>query len=32
VDATLSSSIPSPMQPLNDPTAGLESLNNQRKN
>ena len=32
VDATLSSSIPSPMQPLNDPTAGLQSLNHQRKN
>ena len=32
VDATLSSSIPSPMQPLDDPTAGLQSLNKQRKN
>jgi hypothetical protein len=33
VDATLSSSIPSPMQPLDDPTAGrLNQTNNQRKN
>ena len=32
VDATLSSSVPSPMQPLDDPSAGLQSLNKQRKN
>lgn len=33
VDATLSSSIPSPMQPLDDPTAGrLNQTNSQRKN
>jgi hypothetical protein len=33
IDQTLSSSIPSPMQPLNDPTAGLHSQSNtQRKN
>ena len=32
VDATLSSSVPSPMQPLDDPSAGLHSLNKQRKN
>lgn len=33
IDQTLSSSIPSPMQPLNDPTAGLNNQSNtQRKN
>jgi hypothetical protein len=32
IDATLSSSVPSPMQPLDDPTAGLQSMNKQRKN
>jgi hypothetical protein len=33
IDQTLSSSIPSPMQPLNDPTAGLHNKSNtQRKN
>jgi len=33
IDQTLSSSIPSPMQPLNDPTAGLHNQSNtQRKN